>query len=83
MGEDSSTDQAVSRRRFIPEGWIPWLVVVLGLLTAGVSLCAMAESIMTTHSAATQFWDVVGRAQQQVRICSMSHVRGSLLPHSM
>ena len=68
MGENSSADLTTSTRRFIPEGWIAWLVVMLGVLTAGVSLYAMAESIMMTQGAATQFWDVVGRTQQQVRI---------------
>lgn len=68
MGDTSSAAIAASTHRFAPEGWVAWSVVVLGVLTACVSLWAMVESIMTTHSAATQFWTVVGSALQQVCI---------------
>ena len=70
MGGDATAAKAAiaaSTRRFKPRGWLAWTVVLLALATAGVSVWAMVESIRSIRGAATQFWAVVGKAQQQVR----------------
>lgn len=65
-GAHKSTAVAASTLRFQPEGWLDWLVVALAVSTTAVSLWAMAKSIQTTHGAASQFWSVVGAAEDQV-----------------
>lgn len=75
-GGDTSAAVAASTLRFQPEGWLAWLVVLLAVLTSVISFWAMVQSIQTTHGAASEFWRVVGAAEDQVCAASRAQMIG-------